>query len=114
MSAADIGPRQHAQGQYDAASQLRRVAIGDQLSTIAERFGTTVARLESFDDLTEDRILAGRRLVVAARSSESAGDDPPIELAQGDPQSLMDEATAKGWIVISMKNDWKRIFAPDP
>ena len=27
------------------------------------------------------------------------------------PQSLYDEATAKGWPIISMKNDWKRIFA---
>jgi phosphoglycolate phosphatase-like HAD superfamily hydrolase len=26
-------------------------------------------------------------------------------------QALYDEAKAKGWIVISMKNDWKRIFA---
>jgi hypothetical protein len=26
-------------------------------------------------------------------------------------QSLMDEAKAKGWTVISMKDDWKRIFA---
>jgi phosphoglycolate phosphatase-like HAD superfamily hydrolase len=27
------------------------------------------------------------------------------------PQSLMDEAKKKGWVVISMKNDWKRIFS---
>jgi len=27
------------------------------------------------------------------------------------PQTLYDEAKAKGWIVISMKNDWKQIFA---
>jgi hypothetical protein len=27
------------------------------------------------------------------------------------PQDLYDEAKAKGWVVISMKNDWKRIFA---
>ena len=27
------------------------------------------------------------------------------------PQALYDEAKKKGWIVISMKNDWKRIFA---
>jgi len=27
------------------------------------------------------------------------------------PQSLYDEATAKGWIVVSMKKDWRRIFA---
>ena len=29
------------------------------------------------------------------------------------PQSLMDEAQKKGWVVISMKDDWKRIFAFD-
>ncbi len=29
------------------------------------------------------------------------------------PQALMDEAKQKGWLVISMKNDWKRIFATD-
>ena len=28
-------------------------------------------------------------------------------------QSLMDEAKARAWTVISMKNDWKRIFAFD-
>jgi hypothetical protein len=27
------------------------------------------------------------------------------------PQSLMDEAKEKGWVVISMKNDWARIFS---
>jgi hypothetical protein len=26
-------------------------------------------------------------------------------------RALYDEAKKKGWIVISMKNDWKRIFA---
>ena len=26
-------------------------------------------------------------------------------------QELYDEATSNGWIVISMKKDWKRIFA---
>lgn len=29
------------------------------------------------------------------------------------PQSLYDEAMKQGWTVISMKNDWKRIFAWD-
>ncbi len=27
------------------------------------------------------------------------------------PQTLYDEATKQGWIVISMKDDWKKIFA---
>jgi hypothetical protein len=30
------------------------------------------------------------------------------------PQSLMDEAKQKGWVVVSMKNDWSRVFAPEP
>jgi hypothetical protein len=28
-------------------------------------------------------------------------------------QALYDEAKAKGWSVISMKKDWKRIFASE-
>jgi hypothetical protein len=27
------------------------------------------------------------------------------------PDALMAEAKKRGWVVISMKNDWKRIFA---
>jgi len=30
------------------------------------------------------------------------------------PDSLMAEATTRGWSVISMKNDWKRMFAFEP
>ena len=39
-----------------------------------------------------------------------AGGLPDTKVGTFD-QSLMDEAKAKGWTVISMKNDWKRIFA---
>jgi len=28
--------------------------------------------------------------------------------------SLMTEAKKQGWVVISMKNDWKRVFAFEP
>ena len=51
-------------------------------------------------------------------------DDAEREYAYGPPGSsrhqsrhvhpgLYDEAKKDGWIVISMKNDWKRIFAFD-
>jgi phosphoglycolate phosphatase-like HAD superfamily hydrolase len=30
------------------------------------------------------------------------------------PQALYDEATQEGWTIISMKNDWKRVFAFEP
>jgi phosphoglycolate phosphatase-like HAD superfamily hydrolase len=39
-----------------------------------------------------------------------AGGLPDTKVGTFD-QSLMDEAKAKSWTVISMKNDWKRIFA---
>jgi hypothetical protein len=29
------------------------------------------------------------------------------------PQALYDEGKKDGWVVIGMKNDWKRIFAYD-
>jgi hypothetical protein len=50
-------------------------------------------------------------------------DDPKREYAYGPAQgladskvgtftqALYDEAKKKGWAVISMKNDWKRVFA---
>ncbi len=49
-------------------------------------------------------------------------DDPVLEYAYGPANglpdtkigtfsdALMDETKKKGWVVISMKNDWKRIF----
>ena len=46
-------------------------------------------------------------------------DDAKREYAYGLPkgfrhtQNLYDEAKKDGWIVISMKNDWKRIFEFD-
>ena len=45
-------------------------------------------------------------------------DDATREFAYGPeskvgafPDALMAEAKQKGWIIIRMKNDWKRIFA---
>jgi hypothetical protein len=30
------------------------------------------------------------------------------------PQALYDEAVKQGWVVISIKGEWKRVFAFDP
>jgi phosphoglycolate phosphatase-like HAD superfamily hydrolase len=38
---------------------------------------------------------------------------PPTKLGTF-PQTLYDEAQRQGWVVISMKRDWKRIFSFDP
>ena len=29
-------------------------------------------------------------------------------------QALYDQATKQGWVIVGMKNDWKRIFAFEP
>lgn len=47
-----------------------------------------------------------------AGSPVMAADNPPPE-ADG-AQALYDEAKQQGWTIISMKNDWKRIFAFEP
>ena len=49
-------------------------------------------------------------LVLASAACGPAGGLPDTKVGTFD-QSLMDEATSRGWTVISMKNDWKRIFA---
>jgi hypothetical protein len=53
-------------------------------------------------------------------------DDPRREYAYGPARGLPDskvgtftaaldaDATTKGWVVISMKTDWRRVFAFDP
>jgi hypothetical protein len=38
----------------------------------------------------------------------------PATKVGGFTQPLYDEAKKDGWIVISMKDDWKRIFAFEP
>jgi hypothetical protein len=43
-------------------------------------------------------------------SPPSAGDVPDAKVGSF-TQALYDVAKSKGWIVISMKNDWKRLFA---
>jgi len=64
---------------------------------------------------------AGLRLAVIVLH-----DDPVREYAYGPalglpdskvgtfPQALYDEAKKEGWTVISMKNDWRRVFSFDP
>lgn len=99
VSAGDIGPREHAQGQYDAASQRYRVAPGDNLSEIAARFGATVVSLETLNDLTGDRILVGQQLVVATGSSDEARGEPPKDPAQGDPLPSWSDGPAKQAII---------------
>ena len=67
------------------------------------------------------RVHAGRRRRAAddAGTARRRGARVRLRSGQGLPdtkvgtfsQALYDEAKKKGWTVISMKNDWKRIFA---
>jgi len=51
----------------------------------------------------------------AGREADGNGPstDGPREPDADPTQPVYDEATKNGWFVISMKNDWKRIFAFD-
>ena len=48
---------------------------------------------------------ARRDLLAAARRRCSRSSWPPMPAYKG-----LDEALAKGWTVVSMKDDWKRVF----
>ncbi len=51
LAADDSGPREHAEGQYDASTNTYIVETGDDLSDVAERFGTTVGELETLNTI---------------------------------------------------------------
>jgi hypothetical protein len=60
--------------------------------------GTRLAMLVLHDDATREY-------------AYGPANDLPNSKVGAFPQTLYDKATSQGWIVISMKTDWKRIFA---
>lgn len=63
---------------------IYRVRRGDNLSTIAQRNGTSVARLRSMNGLRSDRLSIGQRLIVGKRAVETTRDNSSkeVQLAQ--------------------------------
>jgi hypothetical protein len=69
---ADGEPRRHARGSYDPSTGIYRVAPGDRLGAIAQRFGLTVNALEERNNLSSDQIQVGQRLDVGEASKGAA------------------------------------------
>lgn len=63
----------------DVYYQVKR---GDNLSTIARRNGTTVARIKSWNGLTSDRLSVGKRLIVGKRAALAQSAETQQQLAQ--------------------------------
>jgi membrane-bound lytic murein transglycosylase D len=63
----------------DVYYQVKR---GDNLSTIARRNGTTVARIKSWNGLTSDRLSVGKRLIVGKRAAPAQSAETQQQLAQ--------------------------------
>lgn len=66
---ADTGPRNHAQGQYEVATTFYIVAVSDDLSAIAERFGVSVDELKQQNKLASNTIDAGQKLLIPGAAS---------------------------------------------
>jgi arylsulfatase A-like enzyme len=90
-AAADSGPRPHAKGQYDASTNSYTVVAGDDISHIADRFGTTVDELETLNKLKSHQIAAGQNLVLVAAGSAVAakGKKPNILFIMADDIGIM-------------------------
>ena len=108
----DQGPEATAQ------RQQRRQARGHS----PDDWAATVCSVRQLDRRPADaRVHQGRRrrAAVNARAARRRKAGIRLRPAQGlpdtkvgtFPQALYDEARKQGWVVISMKNDWKKIFA---
>ena len=64
-TAADTGPRAHAEGKYDTLTATYIVAEGDDLFAISERFAVPVEVLRSENKLTSNEVEAGTKIKVA-------------------------------------------------
>ncbi len=63
----------------NTANVYYRVKKGDNLSTIARRNGTTVARLKSWNGLTSNNLSIGKRLIVAQKALPAPKPEPKPE-----------------------------------
>ena len=92
-------------------------------SVESSSFNTQISR--SARDLLPDEVKASGFMTAQSDSSppkDSTTPDPsnPAEPTEPDTkvgkftQALYDEAKKDGWVVISMKDDWKRIFGFEP
>ncbi|MCL4787438.1 MAG: LysM peptidoglycan-binding domain-containing protein [Verrucomicrobia bacterium] len=64
-------------GVAPSGEQIYTVKSGDNLTRIAEQFGTTVPALRSANSLTSDRIKVGQKLKIPTKASAPAGGSPP-------------------------------------
>lgn len=74
----------NTQSDGNSINIIYSVKRGDNLSTIARRNGTTVARLRSWNGLNSDRLSIGKRLIVGKRAAPEPQQDNQIQLAQVD------------------------------
>jgi LysM repeat protein len=111
LAADDSGSRTHATGQFDAATNTYTVAVGDDLSHIAQRFDTTVAELTALNKLSGDAVALGQTLVVAAAGPDVKGSKPNIMTANAAEPNEADLMRGfKGKIELDVRDskpDWK-------
>jgi phosphoserine phosphatase len=125
-----VGTAGHTRYSYNKAGEgiltkTHKIVLIDDKAGKPEGIHLVIGRrpVVAFGNSTGDRQMLeytqagdGARLMMLVRH-----DDATREYAYG-PNSqegtfshaLMDEAKRRGWFVISMKNDWKRIFAWEP
>ena len=109
VSAKPKSPREHL------------VSAGENLSTIAARYGTDVNTLVSLNRLkSPDRIFAGQKLLVAPKAPEPSKEPPPRKAANPEPPPPPPPAQDQGPIVYSPPAGGKKRIAltfddgPDP
>jgi LysM repeat protein len=80
-----LADRSPADAPVEVALVTHSVRRGETLSEIAERYGTSVARVRAENDLRGDVVLAGQALQVPASASASRGEMETVRVAAASP-----------------------------
>ena len=105
--AADQGARQHAKGEYDAATGTYEVVKGDDLTKIGERFEVPLDTLKAENNLSSDLIKPGQKLTITTGaptgSAPVSAQKKQPGLAANDPLASWNEGPAKQAIMAFVK-----------
>jgi len=86
-----------------------KVKRGDTLSEIADRYGTSVSKIRSWNNISRKRhIYAGQRLVIYTRASAPSDTDAPaVAVTPGDDFTKLTHVVARGESLFSISQQYK-------
>lgn len=99
---ADLGPRQHAHGNFNREVSTYVVAEGDDLSHIAKRFELSLEALKAHNGLASDVIQAGDKLRIADADAISTAEQADKQAGLPAPSIADTKAIAEAGFIYGL------------